>query len=59
MTDKFKSRKFIVALLSIMSCTGLMYMSKISDGVYSTIMVATIGAYLAANVLQKEKQNAN
>lgn len=49
----FASRKFFIAIISLISCTTLMWFGKIADGVYSTIMVATIGAYLAANVAQK------
>jgi hypothetical protein len=55
--SKFTSRKFVIALLSMSSCTGLVVLSKISDGVYSTVMVATIGAYLAANVFQNKGEN--
>jgi len=53
--ENFTSKKFSLAILSVISCSGLMWAEKISDGVYSTIMVATIGAYLAANVIQKKE----
>lgn len=52
---KLSSRKFILAILAVLSCSILMYLGKIGDGVYSTIMVATIGAYLTANVIQKKE----
>lgn len=47
------SRKFILALLSCASCTALCAFGLIADGVYSAVMIATIGAYSAANVGQK------
>jgi hypothetical protein len=50
--SRITSRKFIVALLSLLSASLLVWFSKISDGVYSTIVVATVGAYLTANVFQ-------
>lgn len=46
-------RKFSVAVLSILLASGLMLLGRISDGVYSTIIVAVVGGYLAANVTQK------
>lgn len=54
--NKFTSRKFIIALVAIISCSYLMFNNSIADGVYSTIMVATVGAYLSANVIQKKSE---
>ena len=48
-----KSRKFILALLSLLSASVLCYFGHIADGVYSAVVVATVGAYMAANVSQK------
>lgn len=50
---KFQSRKFILALLSLASATGLCLYGHISDGVYSAVVIATVGAYMTANVTQK------
>lgn len=50
---KFKSRKFILALLSLASATGLCLTGHIADGVYSAVVIATVGAYMTANVTQK------
>ena len=47
------SRKFIVTVLSLLSATALCAFGHIHEGVYSTVMVASVGAYLAANVTQK------
>ena len=48
-----KSRKFILALLTLLSATLLCYFGHIADGVYSAVVIATIGAYMTANVAQK------
>jgi hypothetical protein len=56
MRSTFLSRKFIIALVSIISCTVLVLNKSIADGVYSAVMVATVGAYLAANVIQKKDE---
>lgn len=47
------SRKFILAMCSLVSATILCATGHIADGVYSTVVIATVGAYLAANVTQK------
>lgn len=50
---RFASRKFIVTVLALLSASVLCAMGHIHEGVYSTVMVASVGAYLAANVTQK------
>ena len=50
---RLSSRKFILAVLSLISATGLVWSGHISDGVYSAVMLATVGAYVTANVVQK------
>lgn len=51
---RFLSRKFILALFSLISATILVYTASISDGVYSSVVIATVGAYLTSNVFQKK-----
>ena len=51
---KFVSRKFILAALALISATVLCYLGHIADGVYSAVVIATVGAYLAANVAQRK-----
>jgi hypothetical protein len=51
-------RKFIVALASITSASLLVWLGRIDAGVYSVVMVATAGAYMAANVTQKATAKA-
>ena len=55
MADKLISKKFIIAFLAIVINAALVYFGKISDGVYSTVMVATIAAYLTANVMDNKE----
>lgn len=50
---RYGSRKFILALLSLVSATGLVAFGLIADGVYSAVVIATVGAYIAGNVAQK------
>lgn len=52
------SRKFITASLAILSATILVACGAIADGVYATVVVATITAYFSANVIQKNNANS-
>ena len=47
------SRKFIVAVLSLVSVTALTAFKIIDGSLYGTVMIATAGAYMTANVTQK------
>lgn len=51
--QRIGGRKFIVTLASIASATSLAWFHHIEAGVYSVVMVSTIGAYIAGNVGQK------
>ena len=51
--SRYASRKFLLALLSLASATGLVWSGRIADGVYSAVVIATVGAYIAGNVAQK------
>lgn len=55
-STRLTSRKFILAMATLILASILVYQAKISDGVYSTIIVATVGVYLASNVYQKRIQ---
>lgn len=50
---RFYSRKFLLALLTLVSATCLVYAGHIADGVYSAVVIAAVGAYIAGNVAQK------
>ena len=47
------SRKFMLALFSLCSATALCVSGHIADGVYSAVVIATVGAYITGNVAQK------
>lgn len=51
------SRKFILAMLTLLSASLLCWFGHIFEGVYSAVVIATVGAYLAANVVQKKVQD--
>jgi hypothetical protein len=51
--SRYASRKFILAALSLVSATGLVAFGLIADGVYSAVVIATVGAYITGNVAQK------
>ena len=51
--QRLGGRKFLAAMASCASATALCWLGHIADGVYSAVMIATVGAYLAANVAQK------
>lgn len=49
--SKHLSRKYILSLLSLLSATGLVSFGLIADGVYSTVVIATVAAYITGNVI--------
>lgn len=55
--NKIGGRKFFVSLLTVISATVLTWYGKIDPGVYSTVVIATVGAYIAGNVYQKTNIN--
>jgi hypothetical protein len=55
--NRLTSRKFILSMLTLASATWLCYAHHIADGVYSAVVIATVGSYLAANVAQKKVQD--
>ena len=46
-------RKFLLSFATVASATALVYVGAIADGVYSAVVIATVGGYLTANVAQK------
>jgi hypothetical protein len=47
--NKFYSRKFSVAILSLLSLDILVWFGKIDSSLYITGLIATVGAYITAN----------
>lgn len=56
--SKWVSRKFALALLSLIALAALCWAGKIDGGQFITGLVATVGAYMAANVTQKATAKA-
>ena len=54
----FLSRKFLVATMALISNHYLVANTFIADGVYSAVMIATVGAYITGNVVQKATAKA-
>lgn len=52
-------RKFILAMTALASATALVALGHIGDQVYSAVTIATCGAYIAGNVVQKFKTGEN
>lgn len=50
---RYASRKFLLSLFTLISASALVYTGHIADGVYSAVIIATVGAYIAGNVTQK------
>ena len=50
---RYASRKFLLALFTLISCTWLVWNGSIADGVYSAVVIATVGAYIVGNVSQR------
>ena len=52
LANRLISRKFILALLAIAADTWLCAAGHIADGVWSSVAIATVGAYIVGNVYQ-------
>jgi Co/Zn/Cd efflux system component len=46
-------RKFIATLAALASATVLVWLGKIEGSVYSTVVLGTVGVFIAGNVMQK------
>jgi hypothetical protein len=53
---RFGSRKFILAMLSLISADVLVWFQKIDQGVFLQLVTATVGAYMLANYYQKKNE---
>ena len=53
-------RKFTLSVLTLLSVSILVWFGKIDPGVYSAVVIATVGAYITGNVFEKKvEKNAN
>lgn len=53
--DTLGGRRFLLTLGCGMACTLLVWEAKISDEIFRDVIIATVAAYIAGNVLQKVK----
>jgi hypothetical protein len=53
--QKLLSTKFIATIGCGLSTTLLCYWGKISGETYAMVIIATVGAFIAGNVLQNNK----
>ena len=54
--NRFLGTKFITTIGCGVATTWLCYLGKIDGSVYATVVIATIGAYIAGDVTQKIKE---
>ena len=47
--NKFYSRKFLLSVFTVAVSAALVWLEHISDGVFSSVVIATVGAYMTAN----------
>ena len=55
--NRLTSRKFILSLLTLASATWLCWFGHIGDGLWRDVVIATVGVYIAGNVMQKKVTN--
>jgi hypothetical protein len=48
-------RRFLLALSTNLITAILVLADKVGDAVYATVIIATVGAYIAGNTVQKIK----
>lgn len=46
-------RKFAASVLALLSASVLCWFGHIADGVYSAVVIATVGAFITGNVAEK------
>lgn len=52
--DTIGGRRFVLAVMSQLSCNLLAWNGKISGEVYSTVILFTVAAYITGNVAQRK-----
>lgn len=50
-------RKYSLSVLSLLSATVLTWFAKIDPGVYSAVVIATVGAYITGNIFEKKNES--
>ena len=52
--NKIGGRKFLLSMCTLATTTWLTATGHVNEGVYSAVVIATCGAYIAGNVIQKK-----
>lgn len=55
--DRFGGRRFLLTVATQISVTALVWCGKISDDVYSVVVLATVAAYITGNVAQRQVES--
>jgi len=55
MTHPLLSRRFLLSAGCGIATTALVWAGKIDGAVYATVVLGTVGAYIAGNTVQKVK----
>ena len=58
MISKFGGRRFLLTLGCGLVTSLLCWFGKIDGTVFATVIIATVGTYIAGNTVQKVKGNA-
>lgn len=53
--ETFGGRRFLMTMGCGVACTVLVWHAKITDAIFRDIIIATVAAYIAGNVVQKVK----
>lgn len=48
--------KFALAAATLVATTALTWLGKIDGGVYSVVVIAVVGAYIAGNVIESNAE---
>ncbi len=52
----FLENRFVLCVGCAAVCSVLLWFSKLSDGSYTTIIIATVGAYIAGGAIERVKE---
>jgi hypothetical protein len=53
--EAYGGRRFIMTMGCGIACTALVWFTKISPEIFRDIIISTVAAYIAGNVVQKVK----
>lgn len=53
MNSRYSSRKFILAALTLVAATGMLYLEHLTAILWRDVVLGTVGVYIAGNVAQK------